>query len=132
MIGIIGRPYTNHTYRFESPQDLGRFWQGCQLGVHYRWRLQVNRKRLPLLIFDPCIFHLLYQCLLIRIPVLGCDWKLPVGCIQTGYMDFLTPQTCERLWRGCQLCGWTFHHQLIDWLKRNNLKVLLFIIVNIF
>ena len=64
------------------------------------------------------------QSLLILKLVLGCDCKLSVVCIQTRHTDLMPPQVCGRSWRGCRLCGFTYHHQLIGWHKVNNLKVL--------
>ena len=52
---------------------------------------------------DLCVSYLLDQRSLILKLVLGCDWKLSVGHIQTGHAYFLPVQVCGRL---CQ--GWRF------------------------
>ena len=77
--------------------------------------------------FLPCW---LYQRSLKPILILGCDWKLSVGFIQTRHMYLLPIKVCGRLWWGWRLCGFTFHHQLIDWLQVNNPKFLLLIVLH--
>ena len=85
-------------------------WWGCRLGVTSCWSqlivfidiniIQVHCPRLPLLVFDLCILHLLDYHLLILKIFLWCDCKLSVGRIQIGHTDLLTPQFCGRLCQG--------------------------------
>ena len=66
--------------------------------------------------------RLLDQSSLILKLVFGCARKLFVGRIQIGHTYFLPPQVCGRSWWGCQLCDFTYCHQLIYWLKVNLAK----------
>ena len=49
-------------------------------------------------------------------PFPGCVSKLSMGRIQTGYMDFLPLQFCERSWKVCRLSVQTCSLQLISFL----------------
>ena len=56
----------------------------------------------PYFVFvDLCVSYSLDQRSFILKLVLGCDWKFSLGRIQTGHMDLLPSQACERLWWGC-------------------------------
>ena len=50
-----------------------------------------------LLVVDFSILNLLDQLSLILELILKCDWKISVGCIQTGLMESPPPQVCGRL-----------------------------------
>ena len=85
--------------------------------------LQVLRTSLLLLISDLRNFHLPDHRSFILKLVFGCDCNFSVVHIQIKHMDLQPLQACVRSWQGCLFCDCTFHHQLIDWPKRNHLKV---------
>ena len=77
-----------------------------------------------MLVFDLCIWHLLYHRPLILELVLGSEWKLCVGCIKYINIDFLPSMVCEIPWRGFRFCSYNFNYQFIDCIQGNNPKVL--------
>ena len=123
-------------------QDWGRSRQGWRVVVHYCWHqliFFIDLKH-PLssspnnFFFDcwPVYFEFIDWCSLILKIVLRCDWKLSSSHIQIRQTHFIPPQACVRVWQGCRFSDCTFHHQYIEWLPGNHLKIFLFIIVKMF
>ena len=77
--------------------------------------LQVLGSSLILLIVDLCVLQLLDQRSLILNLFLVCDWKFPVGRIQTGHTDFSPPLVCGSSWRGFWFLWLLCRNQYIYW-----------------
>ena len=120
-------------------QDFGRSWQGCQLIIH------------------TCSHHLIYLIDLIPHsnysfkPYFVDSWLVFIEFTGSAFIDSETcPWVClqfvcgrypnqlyifdllqvfGRSWWWCRLCDCTCHHQLIDWLQVNILKLFLLIVI---
>ena len=92
---------------YSSSIDLWSFWN----------IFQDTCSSLLLLIVDFFVSYLLDQRSLIMKIVLGCDWKLSVGHIQTIHTYLIPPRACPRSWWGFWFCDCTFWNQYIDWLQ---------------